>query len=826
VRKRRVDFAALDRVGGALLWKVELASRHQACVPRVIGVRLRGETAANGRFSRAAPVVQANVLYAGNYETPAVTWAEPTCRGRVSASRLYDPNEPSRTLAGERILWEAGEVLRVVGPDRRRILFPDMTVHPVAGEHLADEDGRLLHGDGQRTFFTGLLAHRPVQATSVRLYDPRPEVFSDRLSHRLSGSLGGQGTIDRFRGRWSVTFRSPPAEGAPIRADYAWYEAGPALKTFEPGMVTNDELALSDAFVWPDGYRHDFDGDGRFDQGPGQADAAWLVQWVRGYRNPGSGQKKQWLLGAVDHSVPALLVPPGYPRWLFGTDVGEEERQGYERFRERHQQRRAVLFVGARDGMLHAFDAGQFCHGDDPDTPGVREQRGYFRWQEKTPDSPAYCADFAGARCPDYGSGWELWAFVPANLLPRLKNNLLSGDGRAFVDASPAIADVFIDTDGDRQADAWRTVLVSAEGNGGDTVFCLDVTDPVNPHFLWEFASPELFRSRSAPAVGRIGRIRDPLTGGAKWAAFFVTGRLACSDRFPAIYVIDMADGSLLQRIELDAAADLDGDGRLSAGEMDHGRGGVLSGRPAVVDSDDNGFVDRLYVGSDRGLLYKVLLPDDPSRAQGQIAHCVLNEDFTDAAGYRVPDDRRFQPIYASPLAVADNTVSAAGELRYRIRVFFGTGDSPFFDENINAAATRYYFFGYVDAAEKGQCAPDRHYLERAIELATGHRVYASAFAAAGQIYFGTAAAETEDPCEGHLYSEGNQGMLYALDLEAVTLFSRTVGNLAIPPLVEDEHLYLRLPAGLQSFGSGRYNNEVRALEVPVLRVRAWEEVE
>ena len=50
----------------------------------------------------------------------------------------------------------------------------------------------------------------------------------------------------------------------------------------------------------------------------------------------------------------------------------------------------------------------------------------------------------------------------------------MQGDDKSFVDASPALADVH--TDG-----AWRTVLLSAEGNGGDTIFCLDVTNPYAP---------------------------------------------------------------------------------------------------------------------------------------------------------------------------------------------------------------------------------------------------------------------------------------------------------------------------------------------------------
>ena len=117
-----------------------------------------------------------------------------------------------------------------------------------------------------------------------------------------------------------------------------------------------------------------------------------------------------------------------------------------------------MLFVGSGGGLLHAFDAGSYRYGDNPETPAVRENRGYFAWEAKTADSPPYCENYSGSKCPDYGTGKEIWAFIPAGLLPHLKNNVLSGNSRVSVDISPVISDVFIDTDGDGRSDSWRTV--------------------------------------------------------------------------------------------------------------------------------------------------------------------------------------------------------------------------------------------------------------------------------------------------------------------------------------------------------------------------------
>ena len=284
---------------------------------------------------------------------------------------------------------------------------------------------------------------------------------------------------------------------------------------------------------------------------------------------------------------------------------------------------------------------------------------------------------------------------------------------------------------------------------------------------MWEFAAPELFRSRSSPAVAQIGRIRDPNgTDAVKWVAFFVTGKVENSTLFPSIYMIDIADGSVLRKVVLDDPVDLDESGTIEGAEIDYGRGGVPSGQPAIVDSDENGYIDRLYVATDKGLMYKVNIPDDPKNpAAWDISHCVLNTDFTDADSITIPSDQRLHPIYASPAIVVDNAITAGGDIAYKIMVFFGTGDNPYYDENINTATTRYHFFAYVDTNEKGESDPAKHNLDWFIELPAGNRIFASAFAAAGQIYFGTSTAETEDPCEGHLTPEGNEGRIYAVTL-------------------------------------------------------------
>ena len=224
--------------------------------------------------------------------------------------------------------------------------------------------------------------------------------------------------------------------------------------------------------------------------------------------------------------------------------------------------------------------------------------------------------------------------------------------------------------------------------------------------------------------------------------------------------------------------------------------------------------------------MYKVNLPDAPDDFLHSINHAVINLDFEDESGNVLPAGQRWHPIYASPTIIVDNETSAGGAIEYNVLVFFGTGDSPYYDENIDTANTRYHFFAYADKNDKGEVDPTKHILDWYITLEEGHRVFATAFAAAGQIYFGTSTAETEDPCEGHGVPNGNRGRLYAVTKEGNIVLNRVVGDVLNTPLVEDEHLYFRTPAGLESLGSGSYNNEVRASGEAQMFIRSWQELE
>ncbi len=823
-RSVRIDFAGQNLSGDQLLWRANFSSDNEIYQPSIADVQIKGSVATHGEVSRSTPVVQGNLLFDASYETPANTWADSSLRGHLRAMRIYDPVDPSATDYVE--LWDAGTKLQSKSPNSRVIKYPQMTITPVDSEVVGT-------GDGTERTFSGTLAVHPVLATTVKISDGR-ETFQDIYINDLIGSLsqGATGSINRYTGEFTVTFDEAPVNNVPITASYSSYVLTGHLVNFTRANTSDSVLAIDDSYLNGAGYEFDFDDDGDFDTNDGN----WLVNWTRGYVD-GASIKKEGILGPIDHSTPAVVTPPGKPSWYYGTSITSSERTLYDAFQADNEDRPTVVLAGSRNGMLHAFDAGNFRWGDNPATVHTEEKRGYYLWPD---DSASYYSDVqswwssylgsldsidppyfrwqdlnlglgVGKQAPDYGTGEELWAFIPANLMPRLKNNVLNGEDRAYVDASPAFADVYIDSDDDGVKE-WRTVVMSAEGNGGDTIFCLDVTDTTAPVFLWEFSDPDLFRSRSSPAVAVIGRIFDVNDNETKWVAFFVSGRNYDSDSYPSVYMVDIDTGTVLEKIVLDA--------------VETGKGGVPSGQPAVVDSDGNGYIDRAYIGTDKGYLYKINLPDNPT-ITGNLSTVLVNADFTDENNNTVAVDQRYHPIYGSPSVVVDNGLTSSGSIDYNVRIFFGTGDSPYYDEDINTDNTLYHFFAYNDKAEKGVTSNNDIDLEWFLELPAGQRVFASAFAAAGQIYFGTASGETEDPCEGP-----NEGRIYSFTYSGTSVLNdesgnpgREAGDQYTSPVVEDEHLYLRTTDGIKSFGDGNYNNEVKKGGLPSTSVTYWREI-
>lgn len=160
-----------------------------------------------------------------------------------------------------------------------------------------------------------------------------------------------------------------------------------------------------------------------------------------------------------------------------------------------------VLYVGANDGMLHAFDA---------------------------------------------ETGEELFAYIPSPMLvPEGSDTfapvsrLMDPDytHRYFVDGTVSVVDLSV-------AGTPRKVLVGSLGAGGRTVFALDVTNPASfgpADVLWEFSHPELGYNVGPPGIVRLSD--------GTMAAVFGNGYNSTSHR-AMLFAVNMNTGALIQTVD------------------------------------------------------------------------------------------------------------------------------------------------------------------------------------------------------------------------------------------------------------------------------------
>jgi len=215
--------------------------------------------------------------------------------------------------------------------------------------------------------------------------------------------------------------------------------------------------------------------------------------------------------------------------WLRG-DQSKEESAGPLRKRSRilgdvvssspyYVRDTKTLYVGANDGMLHAFDA---------------------------------------------LTGNELFAYVPNAVIPalyRLPNPNYAHE--YFVDGEIAVS-VKDETPG------GKNILVGTLGRGGRTVFALDVTDPT--HFgatkvMWEFSDADLGISLGKPFIAKLNN--------GKTAVVLGNGYNSDSDR-AVLFLIDIETGTLIRKLDTLAGTSGEPNGMSSPRGWDRDANGSL----------------------------------------------------------------------------------------------------------------------------------------------------------------------------------------------------------------------------------------------------------
>jgi type IV pilus assembly protein PilY1 len=349
-------------------------------------------------------------------------------------------------------------------------------------------------------------------------------------------------------------------------------------------------------------------------------EASTIIRYVRGEDIQGtrtrtfsvSGTGCVWKLSDVIDSTPFLLSSIPVNSYHMDPPAGYSDMTYREFVSSPSYTQRGMVFFGANDGMLHA----------------VRTGRLLFEWEGKT--------KYDIARI-DGNPGGESWAFIPRNALPYLKYLMDPSYCHIYYVDLPALA-VDASTggppDGDVSPSSWRTILIGGMGSGGATAepgspcvdcirspiqdagyssyFALDVTDPENPVFLWEFSHPELGLALSGPQVIRIG---DPSKNG-RWFVVFGSGPtgpvdiatrsfLGRSNQNLKIFILDLKTGRLVRKIDTGKSSAFSSAIYQTSIDIERGTPGV----PGRM-SDDVFYIG--YVQGTSGGVLRVITGDNP----------------------------------------------------------------------------------------------------------------------------------------------------------------------------------------------------------------------
>ncbi|MDH4266710.1 MAG: PilC/PilY family type IV pilus protein [Deltaproteobacteria bacterium] len=378
------------------------------------------------------------------------------------------------------------------------------------------------------------------------------------------------------------------------------------------------------------------------DLGLGVSATTMEIDAIVGYfRGESSYNPEFWKLGDIFHSNPVTIGTPS----PFFEDI-RDDINAFATYRTNHQRTSAlgnrIIVAGGNDGQFHVFLT---------------------------------------------STGDENWSFIPPNLLPKLKNIAHSVHPTGlthqyFVDGPITAADVwwYTGADGTSKSDSeWRTLLIFGEGRGGGSrlwssssscdsgfnatytstysnycgYYAFDFTNTLNPVYQWRIN----VTSALAPYMGdpwskfAIGRVK--INGNEKWVGFVGAGYNAsdcaggggCDSRGKGFYVVDLSDGSVLWSYT-----------RSTDSSMNYS----LPASPAIVDTDNDGFIDTAYIANLGGSLWRFKFC-----TSGQDSTC---DTSNWSGGYLFQSSTGvIRPIFSTP--------SVSKDQNGNLWVHWGTGD-------------------------------------------------------------------------------------------------------------------------------------------------------
>ncbi|MBL1321406.1 MAG: hypothetical protein COA63_010165 [Methylophaga sp.] len=372
------------------------------------------------------------------------------------------------------------------------------------------------------------------------------------------------------------------------------------------------------------------------------------LDYIRGQSDAQFRDRAGKKLGDIVHSEPLYVGGPNqfYPdSW---------ETVNYSTFRSANSGRTPMLYVGANDGMMHAFDA---------------------------------------------TTGAEKYAYIPSVLLPDL--NQLSHkpspgqdfSHRYYVDDTPVSGDVFF-------SGAWHTVLVGGLRAGGKGVYALDITTVpggasettiAGNKALWEFTTAndvDMGYSFSRPSIVKLNN--------GDWGAIFGNGYNSANHK-AVLYIVDIADGSLIKKFEM------------GVGDATNSNG--LS-TPTLADTNGDMIADRVYAGDLLGNVWTIDI-SDANEANWKFSYDILAVSNTAAAKtplFTASDGSGGVQAITAPIALSRHPYGPlAGYL-----LNFGTGKYVGSTDNSDTGQTLQSMYGIWDYGVAGVTRGDL--LEQIIE--------------------------------------------------------------------------------------------------------------
>ncbi|MFC1542827.1 pilus assembly protein [Pseudomonadota bacterium] len=305
----------------------------------------------------------------------------------------------------------------------------------------------------------------------------------------------------RYIATWDLT--ASPNDGTPFR----WAD----LTTAQQAALNKDSAGTTDS------------------RGSDRVEFIRGRDGITGFRSRSTG-----VLGDIVHSSPIYVAAP--PRAYSGT---------YEAFKTANASRTPMIYVGANDGMLHAFEA---------------------------------------------STGDEKFAYVPNTIIDQLPKLTTSSYVHQYYVDGPITVEDIQDAGG-----SWKTALVGTLGSGGKAVYALDITDPVlvggsvaaketdlASKVLWEYTEADLGYVHGEVAIAKMSN--------GVWAAIFANGYNNTGTGKAAVYVVNADTGVLIKKFSVGGGTSTTPSGMAA---------------PLPVDVNGDSVVDYIYAGDLEGKVWK-----------------------------------------------------------------------------------------------------------------------------------------------------------------------------------------------------------------------------